>query len=408
MEQKRQSVNISAAAARDLQPGAVLRDHVVRGLHLRAREAIKSWHLTYRAKSTGERRNPKLGEFPALSLEAARAAARALLERIARGDDPSAEWQERRQAPTVDDLCDKWLDEYAPHKKKQASIDQDTRNVRLYVRPLLGKKFVADVTTADINTALVAVYQRRGRDAGAKQDRHKSRKTAPVAANRVRALLQGMFTLAQSDTYKWRAKGSNPVSEALSYPEHKRRRHMHAHEFAGMLRALLQLRAAHRLEVDAILVMLYAGTRITELVTATARQLQGGVLVLDEHKTDRTGEPRLIILPRQAREIIEALPVYTSGRIFGDIDRHKVWAVFDKARTAASVPDIQPRDMRRTFASVGLSRSNVSLAQIGELFSHQDPATTQGYAYLMPDAAQDAAQRVANDIEALISATTNK
>ena len=69
--------NIRAA-----QPGQVLRDATIKGLHLRVFPESRSFYLYYRTK-TGTERKPKLGEWGALTLTQARKLAQELLFEVA-------------------------------------------------------------------------------------------------------------------------------------------------------------------------------------------------------------------------------------------------------------------------------------------------------------------------------------
>lgn len=377
---------LTVQTARELQPGQTLKCHVVQGLELRARATIKTWHLYYRGKDSAQRR-PKLGTFPALSIEAAREAARQLLERIARGDDPSAEWRGTRSAPTIEDLWADYWERHAVQRKSPRARAEDARNYTLHIQPHLGRLRVRETSRDDIDARLSAI-RRAGK---------------PIAANRVRALLSKMFELAcDPHGLAWRDHGTNPVAGSIRAVERARRRKAEPDELARIGQALASLRDTYPYQVAAIRVMMLAGTRVTEILTARRSDMQGNGLIRTEHKTERTGEVRHIVLPRQAIAEIAALPVHANGYIFGPIGQHKeprhaTRHVWEMARAIAGCPDLRQQDLRRTFASVAKSRG-VSLDKIGELFSHASTQTTAGYAWLYNDAKNDAAQSVADAI----------
>ena len=80
-----------------LQPGQRLKDDRVPGLEVRANAGGKSFMLYYRTR-TGIVRRPKIGNYPVLTLAAAREIARGLLAQVAAGGDPSRERQAQRDA----------------------------------------------------------------------------------------------------------------------------------------------------------------------------------------------------------------------------------------------------------------------------------------------------------------------
>ena len=108
----------------------------------------RSFVLNYRI---GRReRRQTIGAFPTWSVRDARAEAKALKREIDRGNDPLAERDRARTAPTMMELCERYLTEHARPKKKASSAGEDERNIRLHVKPALGKLLVADIEPDDI------------------------------------------------------------------------------------------------------------------------------------------------------------------------------------------------------------------------------------------------------------------
>src|SRR5689334_8490341 len=80
----------------------------------RSSKGTRSFFLNYRVD--GLERRFTIGTFPAWSVEAARAEAKALRRRIDRGEDPAADKRLRREAPTVKDLAERYRSEHLPKK----------------------------------------------------------------------------------------------------------------------------------------------------------------------------------------------------------------------------------------------------------------------------------------------------
>lgn len=376
-------MKLSVQSANALPLGGVLRCHVVRGLELHGNATNKTWKFYHRVD--GQRRRPAFAEYPTVGIEAARDAAKLYQQALARGEDPFAERQARRDMLTIAELADEFLADGMStigdlrRPKSPRTLDENERHIRLYIKPKLGKLKLAAVTREHVNEMLDAVAR-----------------TAPIYANRVRDTLSGMFTFA---TFKSWHEGANPAKQSRVGTEHKRRRHATPGECFAMSRELAKLRDRWPERVAAILVILYAGTRVTELVTARRVWREGDQIWLQKHKTERTGDDRVIYLPRQAVEILDALPDDASGLIFGDgLDRHKVHECWDTARKAAGCPDLQVLDLRRTFASAAKSRG-VGLEAVGELFGHKDTDTTRRYAWLFTDAARAIVQDTADELQ---------
>lgn len=389
-------MRLTVEAARALQPGEVLKCHVVRGLELHAGRTGKTWKLYYRA-ADGKQRRPKLGAWPSLSIEGARVAAKDWLARIAKGEDPSAERQTLRRAPTMDDLFGEYdreiiSKEYGKHAKVSA------RSAWIkYVLPSLGPMRVADVTVADVNKVLAKL--------GAKHH--------AMAAN-VRAYMSRAFQLAESAAYGWRPKHSNPCrdDECLAFGVRRRKRHVKPNEFVAIHERLQALAADYPWHVAAIYVILYTGSRVTETVAArranVVRDEFGAMITPDKHKTARHGIERTIRLPKQAVRLLDNLPASKNGYLFGPLGelaepRRAIWEVWSMARGEGS--DLQVRDLRRTFASAAKSRG-VGLDAIGDLFDHGSTNTTRGYAWLFDDTKAGTVQNVGDELERLLSGPT--
>lgn len=63
----------------------------------------------------------------------------------------------------------------------------------------------------------------------------------------------------------------------------------------------------------------------------------------------------------------------------------------------AKITNLQMRDLRRFFASAGLS-AGLTLEQVGQLLGHRNTQTTKRYAFLMQDAATRAANEAGEEI----------
>lgn len=380
---------LSHAAALKAPPGLVLFDDQVPGLELHSLKQSKSWYFLYRFE--GERRRPALGRFPALQIADAREAARVIARGVAAGVDPLAARRAReahKAAPTVADLCARYeADASVWADMKAASIEKVQSHLKHYIRTRLGAVKVADVTTQTVNdlTASISACGVNGRP-------------APIYANRVLSTLSGLLQYAERDALKWRPKNTNPArgDEVKINRERKRKRVAEPRELLRLAEEIDKLEARFPSRVAAIRCILFAGSRVTEMAEAKWSELKGATLVLQSHKTERYGEDRVINLPVQALE--EILNQRRVGpAIFGGIDLDDVAYVFELARARAGCPDLQLRDLRRTFISAG-NTAGRSLQQMGHLAGHANPATTARYAWLFEGAATEIAQDTANVI----------
>lgn len=375
---------LSHAAALKSGEGDELICDQVPGLTLQCKARVKAWFFYYRFG--GKRRRPKIGEFPGLQIGDAREAARALLKQIAAGADPSADRIAYRAAPTVNDLCNLFeADATVWAELKASSAEKMQSHLRHYIRPRLGNVKLVDVTTQKVNT-FTASISAQGVNG----------KPAPVYANRALSTLSGLLQYAEREDVALRPRNSNPArgDDVKTNRERRRKRVAEPRELIRLAEEIDALEKDWPRRVAAIRCILFAGSRVSEMTCARWSELKGNALVLQSHKTERYGEDRVISLPAQALAEIQRQP-RDSEFIFGVMDVDDAAYVFERARERAGCPDLQLRDLRRTFISAG-NTAGRSLQQMGHLAGHANPATTARYAWLFEDAAAGIAQDTAN------------
>ncbi|MGD9950695.1 MAG: tyrosine-type recombinase/integrase [Desulfobulbus sp.] len=352
-------------------PGDTLRDIQVPGLHLRAFEKRKSFYLYFRTK-TGKERRPKIGDFPTITLDQARKIAKELLLQVASGIDPLAERDRKKAALSVDEIWPRYIEEHASKKK---TGKEDERMYRASVPAWFKALPILDVEYTH-------TYKL-----------HQELKAAPYQANRVLSMLAKFFNLCEK--WKLRPQGSDPCKYVPRFKEEKRRRYMTQEERNKVLQLLMEQKEKYPASWAFIMLLILTGARRGEIASARWRDLQGSKLVLQTHKTDHTGDDRVIHFPKLAMEILAELPnTGPNERIIGIESPRKLW---DSARKKAGCPDLRLHDLRHSFASIAIS-SGYNLSQIGELLGHRDADTTKRYAHLMDDAAALVAESVADSI----------
>lgn len=369
---------ITPAGITALPAGQTLRDDVVKGLLVRAGQRKKAYYLWYRTLA-GEARQPKVGDCAVMSLADARAAAKAMLLRVANGHDPSRERATVRAAPTLDDL----RAEYAKlrgGKKKSAALDE-YRYTR-YIGPRFGKRKVTSLTYADAVEFMATL------------------KDAPYQANRVLADLSILLTFAERPL-QWRALGSNPCTGVQRYPEVARKRFAKAHEFARLGPILERESGAYPGEVAFLYLLCFSGARPAEIELAQRSQMDrvgdAGVLRLPDSKTGQ----REVFLPPQAMRLIDRLEPPADGSICG-VTQAQARAVWQRARSEAGCPDLRMYpDLRRSFATQVVATGR-PMSMAGQLLGHKTVQTTMIYARLVEDAAHDAAAGAAASISAML------
>ena len=369
---------ISPTSIRTLQPGAVIRDDVVRGLEVRSfSSGRQSFYLWFRTK-LGKARHPKIGDCGVMSLADARRIAKEMLTEVAAGRDPIADRNNEKREPTMTELWQKFWSLHGQHLKSA----EDYRR--------MWDKIIAP------RHAATRVRAFRYEDAVAM---HREFESTPYQANRVLQFMSVMFNFAERPL-KWRDLHSNPCVGIKHYQEIKRRRYATPSELAAINADLVAWEARKPQEVAFIYLLLYSGARPGEIETAKREWLEelpggGGVLRLPDSKTGQ----RDVFLPVQAMAVVAKLPRYLDGTICGRPQPRKFW---NNVRRRAGCPDLRMYpDLRRSFATVAYSQGR-SIDEVGGLLGHKTRQTTLVYARLRDDAAAVASAAAGNAMAALL------
>ncbi len=119
---------------------------------------ITTWFFRYRLN--GKQEKITLGQYPDLSLKAARAARDAKAVQVAAGKSPAAEKKLARTSvntnPTVRQFGERYFREQVTPRWKNS--DNVRRSLEKVLYPALGNKLLKDITTADIQTL---IYRKR-------------------------------------------------------------------------------------------------------------------------------------------------------------------------------------------------------------------------------------------------------
>src|SRR5262245_51945614 len=351
-------------------------DDAIRGFGVRVTAAgARSFVLNYRRKSDGRERRITIGAFPDWSTTAAREEAKRLKREIDGGADPIGEQEQSRAAPTVADLCERFLADYVPRKRPATQRDY-RQQIAADILPALGEMKVAAVTFADVDSL-----------------HRKISKRAPTHANRVLALLSRMFTMA----IRWGMRPDNPVRGIERNTEGKRQRYASPAELARLSAALAELR--DQAAANAVRLMLLTGARRGEVLAAKWKDfdLPAGMWTKPASTTKQKKTHTVPLSDAACRLLGEMQDAADDGAVYlfparrtpYRLDIDDAWAAL---RKAANVPDVRLHDLRHTYASV-LASAGLSLPVIGALLGHATPITTARYSHLFPDVQRAATER---------------
>lgn len=373
-----------------LQPKAesyfVWDGHVV-GFGIRVMPSgTKTFQVQYR-KGRRTRRS-SLGRFGVVTVDQARDHAREMLGQVAGGYDPVEEIALTRLAPTVSDLCERFLQVHVAVNLKPSTARDYRSTINRMIRPVLGTFKVAEVLRKDI------------------ADMHYRHRATPIQANRMLSVMSKMFNMAEM--WGLRPDGSNPCRHVPKYRENRRERFMSNAEIQTLGEVLT------RCETDgtetphvvaAFRLLLLTGCRLSEVQTARWDYVTERGLELPETKVGK----RCIPLPQSARSVLANLP-RTSGHPFiieGKLpDAHitDLQHPWRRIRKLADLDDVRIHDLRHTYASVAVS-GGMAIQMVGQLLGHTQLQTTLRYAHLADDPVRAAAEENSAAIFASLGTT---
>jgi integrase len=386
--------------------GRTLWDSEVRGLGVRINAGgAKSFFLNYRID--GIERRKTIGRVGEWSVEAARSEAKELRRQVDRGQDPAADKRERREAPTIQDLIDRYIADHLPKKTAGEGRARAEKKMLAEIGKQLGtSEKVADIHGGDIKAMHEALTKSgiRGRP-------------RPVGANRILSAASKMFALSlvpmAGENEPWRnAADGNPCRGIERNREEASGLLFTQAELAAISDALADYGADARgpgiasakSAADCIRLITLTGCRPSEARLARWEEFEKEprYWVKPSAHTKQRREHRLPLAP-PAIELIERLrkqrkPGATwifEGQRPGE-PLKQLWSVWGFVRDRAGLgDDARIYDLRHTFASLGAG-GGLSLPILGRLLGHTQNRTTERYSrHLADDPVRAAAEKVA-------------
>ena len=351
----------------------------------------RTFVLAYRRN--GSLRRYRIGGWPEWSVTAARAEAKEVRQRIDRGEDPATERRERREAPTMADLVDRYELEHLARKPEQTRHDDSTMLDHI-VRHIGADRRVADVHHGDI-VALHRAITASGH---------------PVLANRTLACASAMFSLSlkpmAGEDKPWRDQAQgNPCRGVERNQEQAKERFLSSAEIAAAVEGLDAY--GRTAAADCIRLIMLTGCRPGEAMLATFEQFdaQPGFWIKPSSHTKQRKEHRLP-LAAPALQLIADIRTRRGEVAAGDYvfpgqragqPLQQMRRCWDAVCKQAGLTGVRIYDLRHTFAATGAG-GGLSLPLIGRLLGHTQARTTQRYAHLGDDPLREAADRIANAI----------
>ena len=326
-----------------------------------------------------------VGRHRVIGAEQARQRAALVIARVKAGEPSVPEPLAAKQGagPTVGELAERFLEEYATVRYKPGTLAWTRTVVRRYIVPEFGKLALAAVERTQV------------------REMHHRLSHTPSIANMMVRTLSLMYRLAED--WSLVPEGSNPCRSVAKYPQRKRERFLTDEEFTRLGQVLEEVETEGRASppaVAAIRLLMLTGCRKSEILTLRWEHvvLDAGELRLPDSKTGA----RVISLSPLAVKLLAGIPRHPDspwvipGRYPGTHLRElaDAWKV---VRTRAGLDDVRIHDLRHSFASRALALGE-SLPMIGKLLGHTQLDTTSRYAHLARDSLHLSAARIGNSI----------
>lgn len=357
-------------------------DTELTGFHVRVSPAGKKTYQLYYRTSSGQERRPKIGQHGLINCEKARETAANWLAEVTLGGDPGQTRTNARKAPTIADICNRYL-EQGRDRLKASTIANYAWLISKLIEPALGSRKIGELKRRDIE-----IFQR-------------SLAATPRNANQAVSLLGTILNYAEA--HGLIEAGRNPCRHIAAFKTRRLERYLNQDETQRLRQTLERFEHEQRASphaIAAIRLLLTTGCRKNEICQLQWAHvdLDGKTLHLPDSKTGakrvRLNSAACDILARTPR--IPENPFVIAGENAGRplVGLQRIW---ERIRAEAGLEDVRLHDLRHNFASQAISMG-VPLPVIGELLGHKSLQATSRYAHLADDPVREASERVGQSL----------
>lgn len=378
-------------------------DTDVKGFCFRLKPSGAGYYLMRYKTERGEDKKLKLATLGAPPDEVRKKATIAAAA-IAQGQDPAAERAADRQAPTVAELCEQYLEAARAglvltrfgRPKKASTVAIDEGRVSRHIVPLLGKLTAKDLTRQQLQKFYDDVVA--GKTAGTFKTKTRGKAVVEGGAGTAARVIEFFGGIWGWGEGRGLVFGTFPGRGIKRFRGEAKDRVLSAEELGKLGKAMRQNESRFPAAVVALRLIALTGLRREEACGLRWSEVDKAskCLRLQDTKTGRSMRP----IGKSAFDILDALAKKledekktkstfifpnASGKASADLKR-PITAIFD----AAALTDARAHDLRRTFGSVAAAEGYGD-ASIGELLGHARRGVTERHYIRRADAALVAA-----------------
>lgn len=344
----------------------------------------KTFLVQYRAG--GRTRRVKIGMFGAITVDDARTEARKITGSVARKENPAEQIAQERRAPTMANVCERFMTDYVAVKCKASTAAEYRRSVDLFIKKEFGSHKIQDITRADVSGL------------------HHRMRNIPYQANRTLGVLSKLFNLCE--VWGLRPDGSNPCRHVQRYREQKKERFLSAEELSRLgtvLDASERDGSEPRPVINALRLLVLTGCRLREIQTLKWEYVKPPYIELPDSKTGarkiHLDDAAIVVL--ESVERIAGNPYVITGIVEEQhlTDLQRPWR---RIRKLAGLDNVRIHDLRHTYASNALA-AGLPIEMVGKLLGHTQIQTTMRYAHLADDPVRQAAKLVSSGLSAALA-----
>ncbi|WP_244492236.1 site-specific integrase [Methylobacterium sp. Leaf361] len=335
---------------------------------------------------------------------------------MAKGEDPAEERATRRGSLTVTELCDAYLAAadkglimgQGGQAKKPSTLYVDKGRIERHIRPLLGRRLVAELTAPDVQRFVRDVQAGKTADVVKTGFRGKAVvEGGPGTAARTVGLLGGILSYAVSE----RVITANPATGVKRPADKKRKRRLTPDEYAALGKALAEAKESSQERWQAIAgvrLLALTGCRLGEIVKLRWSEVDRAepCLRLEDSKEGASVRPIskavLLILDgiEQPPGSAYVLPTARGGQgPFASLDD-----ALERIVISAGLEGVTAHTLRHSFASTA-GDLGYSDSTIGAMLGHAGHGVTSRYIHHLDAVLIAAADRVAMQIAGAMSKT---